>query len=341
MNTTTPLQKGILAVTIPIVLQLLLVFFVRSAWFLSQPSDLAIAVSIDFLFTAPFIYWLMIRKTNIPNTTVLPFFILSTVLASLVIPSEHQSFLINVRTWLIPVLELGVFTFVLSRVYLIFKEYHKRSNEKPDFLLALTESCEQILPKKAAAFLANEIAIFYYAFFKWKKHQPLKSEFTYHQKSGTITLFAAVLFLIAVETFALHLLLAQWNVVVAWIATGISIYSGFFILGLIKSIPRRLIKIEGQSLFIPYGLFGHCSITYEMIENIETGKITTKNNEKPISVSPLIDTESPNVKITTKRPITIKGLYGMTKKTNQLVFCVDDLGGFKQLLEEKFRINPS
>ncbi|NER18095.1 hypothetical protein [Spongiivirga citrea] len=341
MKEITATQRGIFAVGIPIALQLSLVILVRSAWFTNLSNDLALAISIDFLITMPFIYWLLVRKTKIPTTTVIPFFIASTILASFLIPLEHQSFINTVKTWAIPVLEIGVLSYVGSRIYLTRKNYKKNILDQPDIANAIQDSCEEILPKSIASFLANEISVFYYAFFKWKKHTPVKNEFTYHKKSGSITVFAALLFVVAIETVALHLILNKWSPLAAWIATGVSIYSAIFLIGIIKSIPRRLIKVKEKELFIPYGIFGFTRIEYKNIKSINTGKISVLNNEKLIGVSPFLENESPNVSIETDRPITVNGLYGMKKKTTKVVFTVDELSWFNALLRKKNSLEES
>jgi len=215
------------------------------------------------------------------------------------------------------------------------KKLQKNILDQPDIANAIQDSCEEILPKRIANFLANEIAVFYYAFFKWKKHTPAKNEFTYHKNSGSITVLAALLFVVAIETIALHLILNKWSPLAAWIATGVSIYSAIFLIGIIKSIPRRLIKVKEKELFIPYGIFGFTRIEYKNIKNINTGKISVLNEEKLIGISPFLENESPNVSIETDRPIKVNGLYGINKKTTKLVFTVDDLSRFDSLFQKK------
>ena len=51
----------------------LMIFITKTSLFQMNPDNLAIGITFDLLLIVPFIYFLLIRKTNIPKTTVLPF----------------------------------------------------------------------------------------------------------------------------------------------------------------------------------------------------------------------------------------------------------------------------
>ena len=57
-----------------------------------------------------------------------------------------------------------------------------------------------------------------------------------------------LIFSIAIETFAIHLLLLKWSETAAWILTGISIYTAIQVFGLAKSITQRPIVIKYLAL---------------------------------------------------------------------------------------------
>ena len=67
----------------------------------------------------------------------------------------------------------------------------------------------------------------------------------------------------------LHGLLAQWNNIVAWTLTLLSVYSGIKILGFLKSMTKRPISIEDNKLFLRYGIMNETIIDIKNIESIE------------------------------------------------------------------------
>jgi hypothetical protein len=102
-----------------------------------------------------------------------------------------------------------------------------------------------------------------------KKRELKENEFSYHKDSGTITLLIAIIFIVAIETLVLHILLTKWSSLVAWILTFLSIYSGIQIFGFLKSMFKRPISIENNKLFLRYGIMNETTIDLKNIDNIE------------------------------------------------------------------------
>jgi hypothetical protein len=182
-----------------------------------------------------------------------------------------------------------------------------------------------------------ELAVFYYGFISWKKRTLTENEFTYHKNSGTISLLAALIVIIGVETYVLHILLLKWSAIAAWIASILSVYSSIQIFGFLKSILKRPVAIENNILHLRYGILSETTID---ISNIESIKITNKEIEfdtKTIKLSPLGELESHNMLITLKKENTFSGLYGMKKTYKTIVFFIDDKEKFTSFIEEKLK----
>ena len=79
---------------------------------------LSSAITFDLLITTPILYYLIIRKRSIPKTTIIPVFILGIIVASIILPQAHQGYLELVKTWFLPLLELGVFTYLVVMIEL-------------------------------------------------------------------------------------------------------------------------------------------------------------------------------------------------------------------------------
>ncbi len=193
---------------------------------------LSIAVTIDILLVLPVVHYLLIRNTKIPNITVVPFLILCTIICHFVLPNEHHTYLNLFKTWILPIIELGVVSLIITKVVYIIRHYKRKKQCSPfDFFTVLKETCIEILPKPIVWPLVTEISIFYYGFIHWKKRRLKENEFSYHKESGSVTLLIALILIIGIETYVVHVALMTWSNTIAWIITGISIYTGVQILG--------------------------------------------------------------------------------------------------------------
>ena len=247
MNKSLNLQKNLIIFGVPFFIIGLMVFISNSSIFISNPNSLSIGITFDLLLITPLVYFLLIRKTNIPKTTIVPFLIVGIVICSFILPTKNQYYLNLFKVWVLPIVELSVLSFVIFNVRKGIKKYKQNKIESFDFFTTLKSTCYEILPKGLVVPVVTEIAVFYYGFINWRKRKLRENEFTYHKNSGTITLLIALIFIIAIETVTIHFLLAKWNTTVAWILTCLSIYTSFQIIGFVKSMIKRPISIENNN----------------------------------------------------------------------------------------------
>lgn len=333
MNDSLKLQKNTLIFGVPLFIIGLMIFVSNTAAFQMNPDPLSIGITVDLLLIVPLVYFLLIRKTRIPKTTIVPCLILGVVVCSLILPQENQHYLSLFKTWVLPVVELSVVAYVIYSLRKVIKSY-KKTDDSIDFLSALKITCSEILPKPAVMPVVTEIAVFYYGFIHWKKRELKENEFSYHKESGTIALLATLLFLIVAETAVFHILLIQWSSVAAWILTFLSVYSGFQILGFLRSMLKRPISIEQNQLCLRYGIMSESTIDLDQIESVEISSMEITPDEKTRKLSILGDLESHNVIIHLKGENELGGLYGIKKKYRTLAFYVDDTIGFQKQLNK-------
>ena len=307
----------------------LMIFISKTSLFKLNPDNLAIGITIDLLLTVPFIYFLLIRKTNIPKTTVVPFLILGVVLCSIILPSENQQYLNLFKTWILPIIELSVISYVIYNVRKGIKHYKLSKTESVDFFTTLKNTCYEILPKGVVIPVVTEIAVFYYGFLYWKKRELKENEYSYHKESGTITLLIAIIFIVAIETIVLHILLAKWNNIAAWILTFLSIYSGFQIFGFLKSMFKRPISIENDRLYLRYGIMSETTIYIKDIDRVEISSKDIEINKETRKLSFLGELEGHNIIIRLKKENELIGLYGLKRKYKNLALYIDEKIEFK------------
>ncbi|MEM7486141.1 MAG: hypothetical protein AAF348_13120 [Bacteroidota bacterium] len=318
---------------VPLLIVGAMVLIVKSIGFQQNPDTLALAITFDLLITAPFVYFLLVRKTRIPTTTVVPFLIFVTVVCSIILPQENQFYLRLFKTWVLPVIEMSILSFVLYKLYGAIKRYNAEKQHSFDFYSTLKKVCAEILPKAAVTPVVMEISVFYYGFLYWKKRDFKENEFSYHKNSGTITLLVAILFIVAIETFVFHILIAKWSVLVAWILTFLSIYSGIQIFGFLKSMLKIPISIEGDKLYLRYGIMSESVVDLSDVDAIELSSASIELDSETKKLSFLGELEPHNIVIRLKKENVLTGLYGIKKRYKNLVLFVDDAVTFKNSIE--------
>jgi glycerol-3-phosphate acyltransferase PlsY len=333
MNKTINIQKNLIIFGIPVLIIGLMIFISKTALFRMNPDNLAIGITFDLLLTLPFIYFLLIRKTSIPKTTVAPFLILGIIICSIILPVENQQYLNLFKTWILPIVELSVLSYIIYNVRKGIRSYKQKKEHSFDFFTTLKNTCYELLPKNIVIPVVTEIAVFYYGFIYWKKRELKENEFSYHKDSGTITLLIAIIFIVAIETVVLHILLVKWSSLVAWILTFLSIYSGIQIFGFIKSMYKRPISIENKKLFLRYGIMNEATIKLKEIDSIEISSKDVELNKETRKLSFLGELESHNVIIRLKNENTLIGLYGIKKKFKVLALYIDDKNEFKNQID--------
>ncbi|WGH75765.1 hypothetical protein P8625_00970 [Tenacibaculum tangerinum] len=329
MNKTINIQKNLIIFGIPLLIIGIMVFITKSNIFSTNPSTLSIGITFDLLLTVPLVYLLLIRKTNIPKTTVVPFLIVGIIICSLILPTENHYYLNLFKTWVLPIVELSILFFVIFNIRKAIKRYKLNKTESFDFFTTLKSTCYEILPKGAVIPIVTEIAVFYYGFVHWKKRKLKDNEFTYHKDSGTVPLLIAIILIITIETITLHILLAKWNTAVAWILTFFSIYSGIQIFGFLKSMLKRPISIENNKLFLRYGIMNETTIDLADIDSIKISSKDIELNTETRKLSFLGELESHNIIIKLKEENVLIGLYGIKRTYKNLALHVDNKIEFK------------
>ena len=323
MNRALNIQKYLILFGIPIMIIGMLIILAKSSLFKANPNALSIGITVDLLITVPVIYLILVRKTNIPRATFVPFVIAGMIICSLILPVQNQYYLDLFKTWVFPIIEVSILLYIIYNLSKAIKQYKLKKNKTIDFYTALKSTCYDILPKGLVIPVVTEIAVFYYGFIYWKRKKLNENEYSYHKDSGTVTLLIAIILIVAIETLVLHILIEKWSTIAAWILTFLSIYSGIQLFGFLKSMYKRPISIENDKLFIRYGIMNEAIIDIKNIENIEVSTKTIELNKNTRKLSFLGELESHNVIIKLKVESTFTGLYGIKKQYKTLVLYVD------------------
>ena len=327
------LNRNILAFAVPLILFSILILLIKSS-LMAGNDTLDLAISADLLLTVPLLYFLIIRKTEIPKTTVVPVMIIGLLIGLNLLPVESQTYVLLFKTWALPIIEISIITYVIIKVRYAIKKYKTLKGVSPDFFSALKSTCSEILPKKLVTPFATEVAVFYYGFFNWRKKTYEDNEFTNHKNSGTPALLGGLVLVLAIEAFVLHILVAGWSIIAAWILSALSIYTAIQIIGFARAFAARPISINQDSLSLKYSLLNEVTIPINAIESIELSKKEMDKDPLTKKLSPLGELESHNMIIRLKEEHQLTGLYGMKKNFKVLGLYVDEAERFKNELRK-------
>ena len=336
---TLSLRSNLIALTIPFTLFGALILLIMHYLPGEKNGMLDLAVSLDLLITVPLIYFLLVRKTSLPNTTIIPVMITGLIIGTYFLPTESQKYLNAFKTWALPVIEISVLIIVAGKVYQAIRKF-KSKGITQDFYTTLKAACQELLPQKLVLPFATEVAVIYYGFISWRTRKLKSNEFTYHQESGMPAIMGAFIFVILIEAIALHLLLTRWNPVVAWVLTGLSIYTAIQVLGFAKSIGRRPIVVDNQQVIIRYGILNEVDIPVSNIQTIECSTNPLEKDPMTKTLSPFGDMEGHNVMIRLNEELMLIGLYGFRKKFKTLALHVDNPQRFVSSVTDEMEAYP-
>ena len=331
------INRKTLSFIIPFFLIFGLIFFIKTPAYLANSELLTLPITIDLLVVIPLIYFLLIRKSNIPKTTIIPFVIIGLIVGLNFLPKENHSYLNLFKNWILPIIEMFILGFVVYKIRMTRKKYKSIQNSSTDLFTNIKEACIDLLPTKVIIPFATEIAVIFYTFLKWKKRKLNPNEYSIHKNSSTPAIMFVLIFAIAIETFAIHLLLLKWSETAAWILTGISIYTAIQVFGLAKSITQRPIVINDNELILRFGLIKETKIKISNISKIELTTKSIEDDKSILTLSPLGSADYHNMIIYLKEEIYLIGLYGFKKPFTKIAFNVDEKDIFKKKLEKQLQ----
>lgn len=346
MDPTIRFNHPLITFGVPLLLMLSMALLSHSSWFLQHPETLSTAITFDLALTVPLVYLFLIWKRPVPKTTTIPVFVAGLILASYSIPAEHQFYLAIIKHWMVPVVELAALTLVALKAGKVRKAYKAQKNSSLDFHTAIRQVAREVFPQRVDKIFAFEISLLYYGFLHWKTRKLKDNEFSYHRKSGTVAILAVFIGIIWIETFVIHILLQQWSPLAAWILTGISLYSGFQVFGMLRSLSKRPVSIREGALMLRYGIMGEACIPLENIRSIALSSKQFNQDEHSRKLSPLGDLEGHNVLIHLKDKNLLEGLYGTKKRVTTIALHIDEKERFTEALseamqEKKIEIAPA
>ena len=307
---------------------------VARSQFVASSEMLAVAVAIDMVVTLPVVYFLLIRTPSVPKITVIAVFFVCTLAASMLLPENETGFLDAVVTYAIPAAEIGVLGYLGFRVYRTRSAFLAERAAGRDMIERLRRAfVREIKPAAIARAAAFEIGTFLIA--TLGQRRPEGVAVTYHKRNSPRMLLGVFGGVLAVETAVVHILLAMWTPIAAWVATAGSAYLLIQMVAHFRALSCRPITLTEESLFIRCGILGDVEAGLDLIESVEPIGPMQDATGEVFELSPLGPFTQPNVLITFTHPVEVNRPYGLVSKAEKIRLAVDEPEAFSSMLTEK------
>jgi hypothetical protein len=212
-------------------------------------------------------------------------------------------------------LELALAGWMLIRIGRIVGGVRAARRGGHELVGALEAGLGRALPAPLAAGLAGELGAVALALTGWWQRPP--TGFGHHRRAAYGALVGALGCLIAGESLAVHLAVAQWSTTGAWIATALSAYSLVWMIGDAHAVRLGPARVTDAGLVVSRGLVRRAAIPWAAIAAVApvAGKVAGA-----IDLAVL----GPNLLITLTAPIAVRGPLGTTRRAARLTLGVDD-----------------
>lgn len=285
----------------------------------------------DLLVVIPIIWYVaVLRPRGIRPIALIPLFVMACGLAWLIVPHQYHGWLSPL--WIVlPLLELVMIGVLVARLRRIVAWYKAHRHDYPYLVDALVASVASELGNSLVVRLfVIELLMIYLSFVGWFLHyRPIQSQhqlFFYHHKSRYMPVFAVWMGVMIIETVLFHLLIQGWNETVAWVITGISIYSCFWLAGEFTLVKLHPHVLDGTTLHLRSGLRWSACIDTRAIIAIEHPK---RSDAKASDYVAFARSDEPQMVLVLSHPVRVDGLFGTHKVVSRLGIFVDDPARFR------------
>ena len=306
----------------------------HSLAFQRNPDLVSIGMTLDLVVVIPALYYFLVLRPKRSSLLILiPVIALCMMAAAKLIPAGHQQYLMSLKR-LSPALELVVIAAVAVRLRQFMRAYREAKASSVYFTDALFSGFRNALSDRVVfGIIFVEFFLIYFCFAGWflkaPAAKPDQQQFTYHKKSGYAAILAMLMLILAVETVALHLIVAHWSLIAAWTLTVLSLYGALWLIGDFHSIRVHPIIVAPGMLYLRTGLRWRADISLENVAEIRPGSPENPKASDYVRASVLW----PRASIVLNQPIEVHGLFGRKKIARRIGVSVDDPDSLRSAIE--------
>lgn len=301
---------------------------------------LSLALAGDLIITAPLLYYLFIRNTGISKMTVLRVCMAGILIAAALLNKSQAPVISIIKHWLSPILEAVFIGYIIGKFYTANRSLKAANQPVTDFLLYSRALLQSVTGSgKFANVLSSELAVFYYIFRGKDRAVDNKTIFSSYKTSGAVLVLSTFLYLFVVETAGMHFVFLLWGKMVAWVLTGLSLYTCMQLFAHIRALRARSILVQPSFLLLRNGILGG-DVMVQM-DNIMEIKCNNKSVDEigAVKLAFIKGLENHNTVIYLNKPVTVIKAFGVKKKAGILLLNIDDREKFITVVEQ-FKNKP-
>jgi hypothetical protein len=307
---------------------------VASHAFSNSPDYIAIGVTLDLTLTMAVLFWLtLVRGRVLPPTTIVAVLLAGVSLASAILPAGHRSFPARLAVLSAP-MELALLAWIAWSATRIIRSVRLSGASLP-FEEALRLAARRALgPYRSVDALASEATLVFFGLFSWRHgpHVPAGAvPFWVHRRSGAGAVLAAILLAGVAETLAAHFLIAHWSSGWAWMSTGASVYSAFWLLGDWRAMALRPVLVSSKEIQVRIGLRWRAAIPLTCIQRICPGPDPVGHPDCAVASA----VGAPNLYLHLAQPVELEGLFGLRRRGECIGIRVDEPAALELLLRQR------
>ena len=274
------------------------------------PFDLMVCVPAAF-------YLLAVRPARLSPLLVLPVIWLGGF-ASLQFAAPGQPSIVPLLGLAALVVEAGVAVREARRFARGFRAAKGASDNPLDWFSGAFSAL--VRNERAARMAGLELTMWYYAAFSWRRapHVPEGCRaFSSHRQSGYVAIVGVLLGLIAIEAFAVHLMVSRFSLPAACILTALSAYTIVWMVAEARAVVLNPLLV-GNGELVPLGLIawvGECEPAVPRKERLDLAAMGGRA-----------------VWIELAEPLEVRGITGKRRIVRALKVSPDEPAAFKQAL---------
>jgi hypothetical protein len=235
--------------------------------------------------------------------------------------------------YLAAAVELGIISYIGWRAFRSIRRARSELRQGAgDALAAIrTAACETIRFRWASDAAAQEMAMFYYAFFSWRRPVPsADAGFSSYRKNSYGIFLAAIVMVLVIEMVAVHIVVYMfWSGLAAAIFTAISTYSLIWMIADWQAMRLRLTSVSEDTIHLKLGSRWEAEIPLSSVVSIGTPE-KRPDDDKPLKLVPV---GLPNLQLRLSKPVTARGMYGLRRTTSNILLQLDEPENFSAQLE--------
>jgi hypothetical protein len=307
-------------------------WLVWSGFVLRAPAALGAASTVDLTITAAVMtWWLGSRRGALPRRAPWVVLALGLVAARLLLPAEARGSLSVLRgAWAL--VELATLVAIVAQVGAIRRRARALRASGAASVDALEGALASAVGALPARLVATELDVMGWAIGGWWRATPVEDArtFSVHRRRPHAVLVGVLVFLMAVESTLLHVVVSRSAPAMAWVLSGSSLWLALWLVGDAHALRLQPLVLGADALEVRVGVRWRVRVPYAAIARVVGPDEPAVGATLPGTVMRAAD-----LQIVLSRPLEARGALGRTRRFETLRLSVDRVEEFRAALARR------